>query len=518
MPEYLAPGVYVEEAGEGPRPIEGVSTSTAGMAGQTERGPMVPRPVTSWTEYQRWYGGSFDRVPTANAARFLPYAVRGFFENGGQRLFIARVTPAGAATALADLPCDSGTAIVTAIGPGVWGNGILVRVRDASLAVPGTATADWFRLTLLYYRNGGVEPDVIEDFDNLSPLASDPSFAPSVVNGTSTLVTLSATGRPRNIPDTPGTRLQGGTGDGEPTDADYLGASTLPLEQRQGLLALESIDEIALLTIPDDAVLPGLRSAIVQQCERLKDRIAIVSLIEGEDANAPLDSLQPPSVSGFGACYLPWVRVAAPHTPDGHVLVPANGHIAGIYARVDRERGVHKAPANEVVRGLTSISGVPPLSRPLDKRQQDSLNPRGIDVIRDFSVEGRGVRVWGARTMAVDPPWKYVNVRRLFIFIERSIDRGTRWVAFEPNHEPTWASVRQSVTTFLRTVWRSGALMGVTEAEAFFVKCDRTTMTQEDIDSGRLICVIGVAPAKPAEFAVLRIGPWTLDAGHPPPG
>ena len=311
MPEYLAPGVYVEEAGEGPRPIEGVSTSTAGMAGQTERGPMVPRPVTSWTEYQRWSGGFFDRVPTANAARFLPYAVRGFFENGGQRLFIARVTPAGAATALADLPCGSGTAIVTAIGPGVWGNGILVRVRDASLAVPGTATADWFRLTLLYYRNGGVEPDVIEDFDNLSPLASDPSFAPSVVNGTSTLVTLSATGRPRNIPDTPGTRLQGGTGDGEPTDADYLGASTLPLEQRQGLLALESIDEIALPTILDDAVLPGLRSAIVQQCERLKDRIAIVSLIEGEDANAPLDSLQPPSVSGFGACYLPWVRVGA---------------------------------------------------------------------------------------------------------------------------------------------------------------------------------------------------------------
>ena len=120
--------------------------------------------------------------------------------------------------------------------------------------------------------------------------------------------------------------------------------------------------------------------------------------------------------------------------------------------------------------------------------------------------------------MAVDPLWKYVNVRRLFIFIERSIDRGTRWVAFEPNHEPTWASVRQSVTTFLRTVWRSGALMGVTEDEAFFVKCDRTTMTQEDIDSGRLICVIGVAPAKPAEFAVLRIGQWTLDAGHPPPG
>jgi Bacteriophage tail sheath protein len=210
--------------------------------------------------------------------------------------------------------------------------------------------------------------------------------------------------------------------------------------------------------------------------------------------------------------------VAAPHTPDGHVLVPANGHIAGIYARVDRERGVHKAPANEVVLGLTSISGVPPLSRPLDKRQQDILNPRGIDVIRDFSVEGRGVRVWGARTMAVDPLWKYVNVRRLFIFVERSIDRGTRWVAFEPNHEPTWASVRQSVTTFLRTVWRSGALMGVTEDEAFFVKCDRTTMTQEDIDSGRLICVIGVAPAKPAEFAVLRIGQWTLDAGHPPPG
>jgi phage tail sheath protein FI len=198
------------------------------------------------------------------------------------------------------------------------------------------------------------------------------------------------------------------------------------------------------------------------------------------------------------------------------MLVPPSGHVAGIYARVDVERGMHQAPANEVVRGIVTRGlqlGQEPLSHTLNKSQQEVLNPRGINVIRDFRPESRGIRVWGARTMSSDAEWKYVNVRRLFIFLEQSIERGTQWVASEPNTERTWLVVRTAIGNFLTTVWRNGALMGSRPEEAFFVTCDRTTMTQTDIDSGRLICEIGIALVRPAEFVIFRIGQKTMEAG-----
>jgi hypothetical protein len=181
-------------------------------------------------------------------------------------------------------------------------------------------------------------------------------------------------------------------------------------------------------------------------------------------------------------------------------LIPPGGHIAGIYARSDIERGVHKAPANEIVRGAVE------LQFPLTSGEQDILNPRGVNCLRKF--RGRGIRVWGARTTSSDSLWKYVNVRRLFLYIEESIEEGTQWVVFEPNNEKLWARVRQSITAFLTTLWRAGWLMGTKAEEAFFVKCDRSTMTQDDIDNGRLICVIGIAPVKPAEFVIFRIAQW----------
>jgi hypothetical protein len=182
--------------------------------------------------------------------------------------------------------------------------------------------------------------------------------------------------------------------------------------------------------------------------------------------------------------------------------------MVGVYARTDVDRGVHKAPANEVVQGVTG------LRRKINKEQQDILNPYpvNIDVIRDFRDNNRGIRVYGGRVITSDPDWKYVNVRRLMIFIEASLDRGLQWVVFEPNAEPLWARVRRVVSNFLSTVWRSGALEGAKVEEAFFVKCDRTTMTQTDIDNGRLIIVVGVAPVKPAEFVIVRIGLWTAHA------
>jgi uncharacterized protein len=185
-------------------------------------------------------------------------------------------------------------------------------------------------------------------------------------------------------------------------------------------------------------------------------------------------------------------------------LLPPSGFVTGIYARSDIERGVHKAPANEVVQGLTKFE------ININKPRQDVLNPEGINALRFF--EGRGNRVWGARTMSSDPEWKYVNVRRLFIYIEHSIDQGTQFAVFEPNNQRLWANIRQAVEDFLLVLWRDGALLGDKPEQAFFVRCDRTTMTQNDIDNGRLICLIGVAPTKPAEFVIFRIGQFTADA------
>jgi phage tail sheath protein FI len=531
MAEYLAPGVYVEEIETGPRPIEGVSTSTTGMVGRTERGPTIPRMVTSWEEYYRWFGGYVDRVPGGTNRKYLPYAVRGFFDNNGQRLFIARIVPPNSLPAALTMAGNAGATLVAANGPGQWGNNILVRITNASLTVAGGPTANWFRMTLLYYRDGvpnnfvdptdinsfgnrnRKDPDVIEDYDNLSVVPTDSNYAQTAVNSASKLVTLTAGGRPNDVALPNAVLANGSDGNGEPAEDEYRGSPADPIDKQTGLLGLSKIRDISLLAIPDEVILPALRTDLIQQCETLKDRFAILFATDAEQGN--ITTLRPPLDSSYGAFYMPWVRVLASHTPEGHILIPAQGHIAGIYARVDDDRGVHKAPANEVIQGIVVqdiATDAKPLQYILDKGDQDVLNPKGVNVIRDFRADGRGIRLWGARTMTSDPLWRYINVRRLFIFIEVSIDRGTQWAVFEPNYEDTWASIRLSLTAFLRTLWRNGALAGTSTDEAFFVKCDRTTMLQDDFDAGRLICLIGVAPTKPAEFVIFRISQKTLDA------
>ncbi len=525
MPEYLAPGVYVEEIQTGPRPIEGVSTSTAGFVGQTERGPLHPTLVTSWQSFYRWYGGYIDRPPNTSQNVFLPYAVHGFFDNGGQRLFVARVVGPNAVAASNDL----GNCVVEAIGPGTWGNNCIVAVKPASVAVANSSTADWFRIQIAYYRDGvppnfvdptdltklgdpnRVEPDVFEDYNNLSAVSTDPNYAMSVINAGSNLIKVnSCTAKPNEVA-FPGVQLQNGAADAA-TLTEYLDANTVNPEDKKGLAGLFAVRDISLISAPDEVVIGGLREEIIQACEGTKDRFAVVSS-DGNLSN--FTNLRPPRDTTYAAFYYPWVRVLAPHTPEGHRLIPSNGHVTGIYARVDIERGVHKAPANEVIRGIVTrdlTGNKKPLEFTLGKREQDILNPKGVNVIRDFRPDGRDIRVYGARTMSSDSMWKYINVRRLFIFIEQSIDRGTQWAVFEPNYEVTWTSIRTSISAFLRTVWLNGALMGTTPDEAFFVKCDRTTMTQDDIDNGRLICLIGIAPVKPAEFVIFRISQKTMEA------
>jgi uncharacterized protein len=263
---------------------------------------------------------------------------------------------------------------------------------------------------------------------------------------------------------------------------------------RTGIAALEDIDEISICMVPG-VWARTVRDALLQHCETLKDRFAVLDIQDGltiqqvRDRRSAIDTK-------YAALYYPWVVVRDPLI-RADIPVAPSGHMAGIYARVDVERGVHKAPANEVIRGITG------LHQDVTKREQDLLNPLGINALRAFP--NRGLRVWGARTLSSDTTWVYINVRRLFIMIEESIDEGTQFVVFEPNTPDLWARVRQTITNFLDGVWRSGALFGETQAEAFYVLCDETTMTQDDIDRGLLICEIGISPAKPAEFVVFRI-------------
>jgi len=278
--------------------------------------------------------------------------------------------------------------------------------------------------------------------------------------------------------------------------SDYIGTSGDPGE-KSGIKALEDIDEINIIAVSGISDVK-VQNEMISQCELLKDRFAILDAEPDADI-ASVQVHRDQLDSKYAAVYYPWIKITDP-LEKIDIFTPPGGSIAGIYARSDTERGVHKAPANERLRGAIDVKVR------VGKREQDILNPKGINCIRVFP--GRGIRIWGARTISSDPLWKYINVRRLFLFLEESIEEGTQWVVFEPNDEKLWARVRQTITQFLTRVWKDGALMGTTPEEAFFVKCDRTTMTQDDIDNGRLIVLIGVAPVKPAEFVIFRIAQW----------
>jgi len=521
MPDYLAPGVYVEEIGRGPPPIEGVTTSTAAFIGETERGPLRPRLVTSYRDYRRWFG------ETLAGERFLPDAVSGFFENGGARLYVARIVGGGSSTA--SLNC--GDFVVKAIGPGAWGRRVWVRIDEGSTA--DAQGRRGFRLKLAYWSNlpGNFEPydpfeaanltrqprpQQAEVYDDLSvdPTSSDyyekRLIDPSTNEPASAIALIARRQgqgtKPTNT-DAAGKFLdQGGADDAAPLGVDdFTGAVTGSRAEPSGLeaLKLDAYREVALVYAPRPPHDPDpIAREIIAHCEQQRYRFAV---IDGPRDGQP-NTLDPRTTlrnTQYAAFYVPWIRVRDPATGAAR-LVPPGGHVLGIYARTDIERGVWKAPANAIVRGALDIGF------DIDNGTQDVMNPRGVNAIRKFP--GRGIRVWGARTLSSDALWKYVNVRRLFIFLERSIDVGTQWVVFEPNDEHLWARVRGSVSDFLTQVWRNGALEGARLEEAFFVKCDRTTMSQTDIDQGRLICEIGIAAVRPAEFVIFRISQRTAEA------
>jgi phage tail sheath protein FI len=520
MPEYLTPGVYIEEFEIGAKPIEGVSTSTAAFLGEAERGPAYPQLVTSLPEYTRLFGGFFG--PT----KYLPYAVDGFFTNGGKRCYVSRIVNiAEALPAAADL----GSVRIVAVGEGLWGNNVAFRVKPASTEAAG------FRLQVHYWTTrpespvdpappaSEIEatraalrkqapPQHSEDFDDLVLDESSPNFVEKrVANGLSMLVELRRVAGNDTVP-APGalTFLADGEDGGDITLTDYRGRTEpTAIAKRTGLAALSepSFEDVALIYSPNAFAEPQLAEELMTYCENNKYRFAILDTLPGQAQISSLDprSGQPPDArpSQYAAFYYPWITVFDAAS-GARRSVPPGGHVAGIYARTDIERGVFKAPANEIVRGALE------LEFEVTDGGQAVLNPRGVNAIRAFP--GRGRRVWGARTLSDNTLWKYVSVRRLFIFLEASIFRGTQWVVFEPNNERLWARVKQTITEFLRTQWRLGAMLGATEEEAFFVRVDRSTMTDDDINNGRLIVLIGIAPVRPAEFVIFRIAQLTSSA------
>ncbi|MBN1608919.1 MAG: phage tail sheath family protein [Polyangiaceae bacterium] len=620
MPEYLAPGVYVEETSFRAKTIEGVSTSTAGFVGPARFGPTdgIPELLTSFAEFERVFGG-LEQLQFSNedgpSHNFLAHAVRAFFDNGGRRLYVARVYDGATGRASAQLPQGSppasGAIQLTARYPGRAGalevtfrarvgENVLVSepnasqgqqaalrgvrkydtvwVRDTDSPVsspPGTGTLYWVDEdaatsawclrsadsgTLLLSDLDpsvdsvhGVSLDVEvlfpgrpdrpgegrrELWENLSfhyrhRRAVGKVFAETLENRADALsVPLVFTPQNAQAPATPlsgpevaelifgagavqpGTgavqpvtvRLQNGS-DGERPGADeYRGredqSGGLP---SSGLGSLEAISDIAIVAAPgysaagDATAVQQITSHLISHAERMRYRIAVLDSCEGQSIQqvrryrAQIDS-------SHAALYYPWIRVLDPVT-ETEINLPPSGFVTGIYARNDIEIGVHKAPANEVVRGAISFEKL------LNKSQQDVLNPEGVNCFRYF--EGRGYRLWGARTVSSDPEWKYVNLRRYFAFLEHSIDVGTQWVVFESNGPALWANVRRTVESFLFNEWKSGHLLGEKPEFAYFVRCDRSTMTQNDLDNGRLVCLIGVAPLRPAEFVIFRIGQFT---------
>jgi phage tail sheath protein FI len=494
----------------GRRPIEGVPTGVAAFLGEAERGAVRPRLVTSYGEYRRWFGDVFGA-----GDRFLPYAANGFFENGGRSLYVCRIAGAGATSASKMF----GRFTVRAVGAGAWGNRVWARIEKSTGEKPRS-----FRVKLAYWsadnatpfdpfaadpaNRSKTQPTLMEDFDGLVLDPASPDYYGKRLLG-SVLATLTrGAGARAAIPSFGESSLAGGSDGPDPVDVpDFIG-ETVPgrRDAAQGLKALEldAYRDVALVHAPCPPLHPdAVARSLIAHCEKMKFRFAVVDCGKGAGDAAALDPRTTIADTPYAAFYFPWLRISDPLSGERR-LVPPGGHVLGVFARTDNERGVFKAPANAELRGALD------LERSIDDATQGVLTPSGVNAIRQFP--GRGIRVWGARTLSSDGLWKYVSVRRLFLFLERSLSEGTRWVVFEPNNESLWTGVREEAGIFLRSQWRAGALSGRTENEAFFVRCDRTTMTEDDIANGRLICEIGVAPLRPAEFVIFRVFQRTAPA------
>jgi phage tail sheath protein FI len=548
--EYLAPAVYVEEISFRSKSIEGVSTSTAGFCGPTRRGPVsgTPELLTSLTDYERIYGGTGPLTLGANTfPNYTALAVKAFFDNGGRRLYVRRVLNGGTASSFALTNstlrarvagrAGDGTVTLTEVRRLVAGAavnqlplGSVIVWEDAGTQVAYRAAAGFLRAS---DNSAVVPPATVEvatvdflgvDADGSVQVEEDLGYHPTHARYIGSVLALEPTARSAQLANifaleiapaatiaelrtsvataAGGVTLGGGSDGALPVAANYTPA----------LADLEALDDISTVAAPGHTEYDenGIRTELVTHVERRGlYRVAILESTRGDtvsqvrDARATVDSK-------YAAMYYPWVVVSNPRATAANanepkeLLVPPSGFVAGIFARSDNDHGVWKSPANEVVQGALRFE------RSVSFGESELLNPLGVNCLRYFP--GRGQRVWGARTISSDPEWKYLSVRRYFNYLEASIERGTQWAVFESNGPALWANVTQTIDSFLYGEWRNGALLGSTPKEAYFVRCDLTTMTQADLDNGRMICLIGVAVVKPAEFVIFRIGQKTATA------
>jgi uncharacterized protein len=564
--DYFAPGVYVEEVDRGSRPVEGIQTNIAGFVGFSEaiRGGAKlgqPKLITSWNEYLKYFGKEGSDGFTDFDA-YLPFAVDGWFKNGGARCWVVSVGTqipqirqgnvnqnqiepppliiknAGQKESLKftlkEEQRELGSVTVKVL-PGT----ALSEPEDLDVSPPEqeffTVVVERDGQELERYEHLTMNKDVRPDVGNLVENAiNEGLFRNSLtevalqdgVRNSSQYITvedLTQRGLPLSRRPVDG-QYEVSAPIEEPTADNLTGRVQGKRNNRSGIQGLYEIDEITIIACPD-------LMRLYQEKELLGDDVGekmsgimelMISLCENSAPNPPnrmvvLDAppnLDPQQVSHwldhefnrrsmFAALYYPWIKVPNPRKNNKPIAVPPCGHMMGIWSRTDETRGVYKAPANETPRGVIG------LAYDCNFREQELLNPKGINCIRSFP--NRGIKVWGARTL-VEPEkteWRYINVRRLMSYIEKSIELSTQWVVFEPNDQDLWARVRRTITNFLERLWREGALFGATVEEAFYVKCDETINTPETMLLGRLFVEVGVAPVRPAEFVVFRVSQMT---------
>ncbi len=535
----------------------------------------VPQLVTNFADFKRKYGGYLSENEFGEY-RFLAYAVEHFFINGGSRAFIARVAPNDAKCAGGVIPAEAPILEISAKNPGVWGNNINIVISPSGKAktqileiventdgkqcslknAAGFLAGDIVMFSdgekVSYNRVIKCQDNVAEFAEKFDESAVDTGLLPQKVITTceftmevkvddqvevyenvsfnieassyiekklakSEIIQVKCTPPAAEVLQPPFLLLAGGDGEkavlsvnlsggtngdvGSLSAAEFIGADN-GAGKRSGIQAFLDNDNVSIMAVPGITD-PNVQLMLVAHCENTASRFAVLDIPRDakkiDDVTAHRDIFD----SNYAALYHPWLTVFDP-LDKRNIAIPPSGSILGIYARSDNTRGVHKAPANEVVRACVG------LDCQFNKGEQDILNPKGVNLIRSFP--GMGIRVWGARTATSNPSWKYINVRRLFIFIEESIKANTNWAVFEPNDEVLWVRVKRTIEVFLTGMWRDGSLAGVSPDEAFFVNIGHETMSQDDIDNGRLICVIGVAPVKPAEFVIFRISQKTSDA------
>ncbi len=530
---YKSPGVYVEEVDKGARPIEAAGTSVLAIVGfcaeniqvekpgmglVTKPTPATPTLVTNWTQFVDTFGNFDLAVPGG----YLHQTMYGYFLNGGTSAYVVGLpvpvkTSTEAPTPL--LPPGEGyllnaggarTVRVATTGPLKSEERITVQVQAPGEGAPegtfnlvvrrtGAETKTIPNLTLGKGKGARNIVDVLtKETDNLLTAEILETTDRQLVVGSQ--VTLTKIAEPA------APQVSADVKKGVKVDLFKGNAA-----QRTGIAGLESVDEVTLLACPDivaayqwgaatEEDVRTVQTALLNHCEAMKDRFAILDAPVGLNVQDMIawrkDKMN--FDSKYGALYYPWLKV------DGQ-MVPPSGYVAGVYARVDAERGVHKAPANEVIRGAVG------LATKISRNEQDHLNPIGVNCIRSFPAQG--IRIWGARTLSSDAQWRYINVRRLFSNVEESILQGTNWIVFEPNDQVLWRAIKRDITAFLTVVWRSGALFGKVPEEAFFVKVDEETNPKELRDLGYCVVEVGLAPVKPAEFVVFRISQKQDGAG-----